>query len=155
MAFRPRPRPRPRSRAPVLPVLPVLPTGGDRYRQVATGSMASDKCRPEWRGHSCLRASTRADRNVCPTLSRSIAAASRDGVAPPVLARLCGSTPNTRPPSTTATPGDPRRGWLSTVPTSYDKRGLLSTGRHCLLPTAYCPCLLLLPHPSCLPDFLI
>ena len=72
-------------------------------RQVATGSMAIDKCCPMWRGHSCLRTSTRADRNVCPTLPRSIACrASRDGFALPVLARLCGSCPCTRRQSATA-----------------------------------------------------
>ncbi len=37
----------------------------------------------------------------CPTLSRSITAASRDGFAPPVLARLCRSDPGTRRQPTT------------------------------------------------------
>jgi hypothetical protein len=104
---------------PELPGLPELPAGIDRYRQAATGSPNGA---PVWRGHSCLRTSTRADRNVCPTLPRSIAAASRDGVAPPVLARFCRRCP------TNATSGfakAPRR--LSPA-----------------LPTANCYCRLLL-----------
>ncbi len=81
-------------------------------------------------GHSCLRASARADRNVCPTLPRSITAASRDGVAPPVLARFCGNFPSTRPPSTPVDPIDPHRGLRTTAAASA---------------TAYCHCLLILP----------
>ena len=60
------------------------------------------KLPPEWRGHSCLRGAARADRNVCPTLPRSITAACRDGFALPVLARFCGSCPGTRRQPTTA-----------------------------------------------------
>jgi len=63
---------------------------------------------PEWRGHSCLRASTRAGRNVCHTLPRSITAASRDGVAPPALARLCESFPGTRRQTTTPDDNQPQ-----------------------------------------------
>ena len=82
------------------------PTGtAEGYRQISTGGNSIDaiyKCCPEWRGHSCLRTYTRADRNVCPTIPRSIAAASRDGVAPPVLARLCRCVPGTRRQAKTA-----------------------------------------------------
>ena len=71
-----------------------------RRRPICAGAFSG--AAPGWRGHSCLRTSTRADRNVCPTLPRSIAAASRDGVAPSVLARLCRSDPVTRRQATTA-----------------------------------------------------
>ena len=60
-----------------------------------------------------------------PHSARSITAASRDGVAPPVLARFCGSCPGTRRHATTIGAG-------------YQQR------RYCLLPlptaTAYCHC---------------
>ena len=99
-------------------------TGIDRYRQVATGAMASTKGAPVWRGHSCRRGIARAGRNACPTLPRSSTAASRDptaprlrrtgGVALPALARLCGNFPGHstpidphrphQPPSTPSTP---------------------------------------------------
>ena len=72
-----RKRPDQSSSSSSAPVLPVLPTGIDRYRLVTTTAPQ------RWRGHSCLRGAARAGRNACPTLPRSINAAScRDGFAP-------------------------------------------------------------------------
>ena len=92
-----RKRPDQSSSSSSAPVLPVLPTGIDRYRLVTTTAPQ------RWRGHSCLRGAARAGRNACHTLPRSIAAASRDGVALPALARLCGNFPGH------STPSDPGR----------------------------------------------
>ena len=97
---------------PELPGLPELPAGIDRYRQAATGSPNGA---PVWRGHSCLRTSTRADRNVCPTLPRSIAAASRGRPPPAGWRASAGTSPAPDPHRPLPTPIDPRRGWLSRV----------------------------------------
>ena len=124
---------------------------------------------PVWRGHSCLRKSPRADRNVCPTIPRSIAAASRNGVAPPVLARLCRSDTGTpRQPATInynrqrlasgihtsysmtmSRPFRASRFWPVTQGVALDWYIAPFQGCHQLcrepVPTAYCHCLLLLP----------
>ena len=74
---------------------------------------------PEWRGHSCLRTSPRADRNVCPTLPRSSTArtASPYSCAGALLWKL-----PRRP-----TPFDPRQ------PPSTPIEACERQYRHCLL----------------------
>ncbi len=125
----------------------LVSTGIDRWRQDRWPSINTA---PEWRGHSCLRASTRADRNVCPTIPRSIAAASRDGFALPALPRLCRNFPCIRAPSTTADPHRPPS--RLAVDTSTTSGACYQRYRHCLPPlptappaTAYRHCLPPLP----------
>ena len=97
-----RPRPRAYRNCRYCRYCRRVSTGIARWRQERR---PSTNAAPVWRGHSCLRTSTRAGRNACPTLPRSIAAASRDGVAPPVLTRFAGASPvldGNRRQSTTA-----------------------------------------------------
>ena len=66
-------RQRPTGRCPLFPRLYPAPSGLVCFRLVTQGVALGWYVSPlqgcqEWRGHSCLRAYTRADRNVCPTL---------------------------------------------------------------------------------------
>ena len=76
--------------------------------------MASARCCPVWRGHSCLRGSARADRNVCPTLPRSIAATSPARRHP-----SCAGAPLPEPPRHATTSDDKRRRLASGRQTPY------------------------------------
>ncbi len=105
LVVRPSPRPRPRSPVlPCLPVLPELPAGIDRYRQAATGSPIIAECCPNV-ARTFLSAHVAAGRQEYLPHTATLHHC-RDGVAPPVLARFCKNTPNTRPPSP---PADPRQ----------------------------------------------
>ncbi len=141
---RPRPRSRPRPRArycrycrscrdcrwlpPHIHYPAVLQAGTGSRCGFVLRWRAFAGTAPVWRGHSCLRGVARAGRNARPTLPRSIAAASRDGVAPPALARFCWNFPCTRPQPT---PIDPSR------PPSRLATNALAARCHCLPP----------PHP--------